>query len=83
MFNFNRSTSTESTESVAKDKKVYDNTNRGGLWPNRFKFSANAPDLTGKININGEDYMIAAWQKTDKDGNTYLSLSHDTGRKSK
>ncbi len=80
MFNFNRTTSTASESTEGKEEKVYDNTNRGGLWPNRFKFSAKAPDLTGKININGEDYMIAAWEKTDKNGNKYLSLSHDTGR---
>lgn len=80
MFNFNRTTSTASESTETKPKKVYDNTDRGGLWPNRFAFSPRAPQWTGKININGEDYMIAAWEKTGKDGKPYLSLAHDTGR---
>ena len=83
MFNFNRTTSTASESTETTEKKEYDNTNRGCLWPNKYKFSAKAPDLTGFINIDGKDVQLAVWQYQDKNGKPYLSMSVDKGRPSK
>lgn len=53
----------------------YDNTNRGALFPNDKKGNNKAPAYKGNVNVNGEDYDVAAWEKTSKAGKQYLSLS--------
>jgi hypothetical protein len=53
----------------------YDDTNRGALFKNDRKESDNHPDYKGKINIEGVDYWLSAWIKTDKNGAKYMSLS--------
>lgn len=53
----------------------YDDTNRGALFKNDRKESDNHPDYKGKINIDGVDYWLSAWIKTDKNGAKYMSLS--------
>lgn len=47
--------------------------NVGVLFSNQKKAETH-PDFKGKINFNGKEMQIAAWKKTDKNGNTYLSL---------
>lgn len=53
----------------------YDNTNRGMLMKNPNKTADNHPDLSGSINIDGQDYWLSAWTKESKAGNKFLSLS--------
>jgi len=53
----------------------YDNTNRGAMFPNRYKEDGDKrPDHTGNLNVDGKEFKIAAWQSTSKAGNDYLSV---------
>ena len=40
---------------------TYDNSNKVSLWAGDKRKNANAPDLRGKVNINGVDYDVALW----------------------
>lgn len=51
----------------------YDNTNRGVLYKNESD-NEKAPAYTGKINVDGNDYQLAAWIMTSKLGNKFMSL---------
>jgi len=53
----------------------YDNTNTGALFKNNRKETEKHPDYTGSINVEGHDYWLSAWLKTDKNGNKFMSLS--------
>jgi len=55
--------------------KQYDNTNRGALFKNKDKEKDEHPDYTGKLNVLGKDYWLAAWIKESKGGMKYMSLS--------
>mgnify|MGYP003109840631 CR=1 FL=1 len=84
MFNFNRTTSTASESTETKDKKEYDNTNKGCVWPNKFKFSAKAPDFTGYVNVDGTEMRVACWIHTDDQGNVLrMSIAKDNGNPNK
>ena len=52
----------------------YDNTNRGVLFKNNRKERDNQPDYTGKIDVGGTEYELAAWIKEGKAGK-FMSLS--------
>ena len=53
----------------------YDNTNRGAMFPNKYKEDGDKrPDHTGNLNVDGKEFKIAAWQSTSKAGNDYLSI---------
>ena len=54
---------------------TYDNTNRGVLFKNKKKETDKHPDYTGKINVKGEDFRLAAWIKESKGGNKFMSLA--------
>lgn len=41
----------------------YDNTNRGAIWKNERKESDKHPDFTGKLDVNGVSYRVAAWKR--------------------
>ena len=58
---------------MGKSKIKIDNTNRLVLFKNQFSSHPKAPDLTGKIDINGIEYKIAAWYKTSDKGVKYLT----------
>lgn len=45
--------------------------NSGFLTENKFKTGEKHPDVKGKINVNGKDYEIAGWQKTNDRGSYY------------
>ena len=60
----------------------YDNNMRGALFRNRDKKSDNSPDYTGKCEIEGSNYRIAAWIKTSNGGDKYMSLSFSIPRES-
>ena len=54
----------------------YDNTNRGTIAKNTHKTEDNHPDIAGQINVEGRDYWINGWQKTNsKDGSKFYSLT--------
>ena len=53
----------------------YDQTNRGALFKNHRKEKDTHPDYRGKVNVNGEEFEIAAWLRTSKKGDKYMSLS--------
>lgn len=55
----------------------YDNKNKGALFKNDRKEKDNQPDYTGKVNVNGEEFKLAAWIKEGKKGK-YMSLSIST-----
>lgn len=55
--------------------KTYDNTNRGVLFKNDKKGNERAPDYTGKLNVTGKDWSLAAWIKESKSGTKFLSIS--------
>ena len=55
---------------------TYDNTNKGSLGKNTRKTEPNHPDITGSLNVDGRDYWINGWQKTNStDGSKFYSLS--------
>jgi hypothetical protein len=64
------------TKGKAKDgeKKEYDNTNRGVLFPNDKEGNENRPDYTGKINVDGVDKRIAAWVSSNDRVGDYLRI---------
>jgi uncharacterized protein (DUF736 family) len=51
----------------------YDNTNTGVLFKNETD-NDKAPAYKGKINVNGSDFELAAWIKTGKSGQKFMSL---------
>lgn len=53
----------------------YDNTNKGILFTNDRKESEKHPDFTGKLDVNGKEYQLAAWNRTSKNGKNFLSVS--------
>jgi hypothetical protein len=58
---------------MAKRKIKIDNTNRFVLFKNQLTDHPKAPNLTGKIDINGIEYKIAAWYRTSDKGIKYLT----------
>lgn len=54
----------------------YDNTNKGTLGKNKRKTQDTHPEYSGSINIEGKDYWLSAWLKTNKqNGEKFFSLS--------
>lgn len=54
----------------------YDNTNRGTISKNSRKEQDSHPDIAGSINVDGVDYWINGWQKTNSnDGSKFYSLT--------
>lgn len=58
----------------------YDNTNKGSLFKNDRKESANHPDYKGSINVEGTEYWASGWIKTagpaaKNPGSKFLSVS--------
>lgn len=53
----------------------YDNTNKGALFVNQKKNSANSPDFTGSLDVEGVEYWVSMWKKTSKAGKPFLSLA--------
>lgn len=55
---------------------TYDNTNRGTIGKNTRKTEENHPDIAGSINVDGKDYWLNGWHKTNsQDGTTFYSLT--------
>ena len=53
---------------------VYDNTDSGVLFKNENKFSANSPDYTGEINVEGIEKSLSAWVQISNTGKKYLKM---------
>jgi hypothetical protein len=54
----------------------YDNTNKGIAFKQTSKTNEKAPDLKGKINVEGKEYELAGWIRQGKNGEFYsLSVS--------
>lgn len=49
--------------------------NKGYLYPNKNKNKSTQPDLTGKINWEGKEIAISAWEKVSGKGDRFLSIS--------
>lgn len=54
---------------------AYDNTNSGALFKNEDKAGEKHPDYKGTLNVGGKDFWIAAWIKTSRNGQKFMSLS--------
>ncbi len=55
----------------------YDNTNRWTLSRNKNKRSETDSDFSGSINIDGVEYWLNGWTKTNsKDGSRFFSGTH-------
>lgn len=52
----------------------YDNTNTGILSRNERREKDTQPEFTGKIDIEGKPYRLAAWVRQRKDGGKFFSL---------
>lgn len=53
----------------------YSNENTGVLFKNDKEGNENRPDYKGKIFFGNEEKQLAAWIKTSKNGQKYMSLS--------
>lgn len=54
----------------------YSNTNRGTIAKNDRKTEDNHPDIAGSINVEGRDFWLNGWLKTNsKDGSKFYSLT--------
>ena len=53
----------------------YDNTNRGVLFPNKYKEESDSkPHFLGTINVEGIEFRLAGWEHTSKNGKDYISV---------
>ena len=53
----------------------YDNTNRGVLFPNKYKEESDSkPHFLGTINVEGIELRLAGWENTSKNGKDYISV---------
>lgn len=54
----------------------YDNTNKGTLGKNKRKTEETHPEYTGQINIDGVEYWLSAWVKSNgSTGEKFFSIS--------
>lgn len=53
----------------------FDNTNRGNLFKNDKGDNPNRPDYTGKCNIAGKEYRMAAWIRDSQTGKKFMSIN--------
>jgi hypothetical protein len=49
--------------------------NSGSLFANQKREKDTHPNATGSALINGVEYWVSAWTKTDKNGNKWQSLA--------
>lgn len=50
--------------------------NTGSLFENKKEGNSNQPDSTGNAVIDGKEYVVAAWNKTSKNGKPYQFLKY-------
>lgn len=49
--------------------------NSGAIFKNKNPKNEKSPPLTGKAMIDGVEYWVSAWSKTDKNGEKWISFS--------
>lgn len=49
--------------------------NSGTLFKNRNKKQDSHPDFNGTVNVEGKEFYISGWTKTNQDGTKRISLS--------
>lgn len=59
---------------MSEDKKHEIKINKGIAFYKSNK-QGNQPDINGKLNVNGEIYLISLWKNISKGGNEYYSIS--------
>ena len=47
----------------------------GSMFKNQKKLTDQHPNMTGSALIDGVEYYVSAWTKTDKNGNKWQSMS--------
>lgn len=47
---------------------------RASIFKNNFKKEDKQPDFTGSVEIEGQPYKIAMWERKDKNGNPFFSF---------
>lgn len=47
----------------------------GSMFKNKRKEKDTHPDLTGEAKIGGKLYWVSGWNKTDKNGNPWVSFA--------
>ncbi len=47
----------------------------GAIFKNKKPLSEKSPPLTGNAMIDGKEYWVNAWTKTDKNGEKWISLA--------
>lgn len=57
--------------------------NTGAMFSNRNKKEDKHPDLKGTINLSGKEMNIAAWKRTTKSGQQFLSIKVSESRMEK
>ena len=62
---------------------TYDHTNRISIWKNTKKETENHPDYTGTVNIDGVDYFVDLWKKSQDAPEKAPVLSGKVKRKDK
>ena len=63
-------------------KMVYDNTDKGVLFLNKYKQKDTHPDYKGKINLKGKETKIAGWKRLNKETKEeYIYLAEDNYEK--
>lgn len=69
------STNSKSAKPAEAASSQYDDTNRGVLFQNEKDGNEARPDFTGKINVAGTEYRLAAWRKDSAKVGEYLSIA--------
>jgi len=49
--------------------------NKGALFVNNKRDKESSPHFTGKINVDGVEYLICGWNEVSKNGMQYMQLS--------
>lgn len=47
----------------------------GALFANRQPKDENSPQWVGDIKLQGQNFNLSGWEKTDRHGNRYFSVS--------
>lgn len=50
---------------------VIENENTGLMFRNELEAGSKRPDMSGNINVNGEQFQIALWEKEGENGYFY------------
>lgn len=60
---------------MAGNNGTYDNNNSGALFINEKRTKDTHPHLRGSATVDGVEYWMSCWTKTDRNGRKYQSLA--------